>query len=40
MITVGGKVIMRLPTTGLKMIKTIMQTENGDICDKHDAIDT
>ena len=40
MITVGGKVIMRLPSTGGKVIKMITYMEMGDTCDRCDSVDT
>ena len=40
MITAEGKVIMRLPSTGAKVIKMITEMENGDTCDRYDALDT
>ena len=38
-ITLEGKMIMRLPSTGAKVIKMIMQMENGDVCDIGDVCD-
>jgi hypothetical protein len=39
-ITAGGKVIRRLPSTGVKVIKMITSMEMGDTSDRYDAIDT
>jgi hypothetical protein len=40
MITVEGKVIMRLPSTGAKVIKMITYMEMGDTLDRCDIYDT
>ena len=38
-IIVEGKVIMRLPSTGVKVIKMITQMDNGDTSDRCDVFD-
>jgi hypothetical protein len=40
LIIVGGKVIMRLPSTGGKVIKMLTYMEMGDTFDRCDALDT
>jgi hypothetical protein len=39
-ITAGGKVIMRLPSTGGKVIKMLTYMEMGDTLDRCDGFDT
>jgi hypothetical protein len=39
-ITAEGKVIMRLPSTGGKVIKMLTYMEMGDTSDGYDTIDT
>jgi len=39
-ITLAGKVIMRLPSTGGKVIKMLTYMEMGDTFDTNDSIDT
>jgi hypothetical protein len=39
-ITAEGKVIMRLPSTGGKVIKMLTYMEMGDTCDSNDILDT
>ena len=38
-ITRRGKVIMRLPSTGVKMLKMLIEMDNGDSCDRCDSLD-
>jgi hypothetical protein len=40
LIIVGGKVIMRLPSTGGKVIKMLTYMEMGDTSDRCDTLDT
>ena len=39
-LTPAGKVIMRLPSTGAKVIKMITYMEMGDTFDRCDSVDT